>query len=622
MDTSRSLKINFLSVAFFLIIFALLVGTLIKREPTQTDSDIASELVLSKQLASENKILSTEWYYSTEIRVINTQIISTILFKLTDNWKSVRFFTSLICCVLLVLSFLFLLWQLDLKNFSQNLFASSFFLLPISGSIFVMVLQENYYLTHIVFVFILLGLYLFLCKQKKSFTIALIFFIIVAFFAGFAGPRYLLILIFPLFVASFLSAFSKLIDFSSFSLILKTVQSSKEIKIATMGFISGVSGYLGNSIYLAKKYNFQNWNEKLFTEGSDFFAIFLRLIANFFGFVDGRFSFSIKVFFGYMFFISLVGLLFVFTHLINSKKLSLLSKVSVHSFLSLPFIAVSLLLSVAGRIGIQDLILSILEILGFSTKLTFYTIFVNVFVLFSLSLLIFLNIKFYNRANQNEKNFVFFVISSFVINSFVFLITQKPVVNRFYLPIVFLLFPLAALAISSLSENLKKYKKLFILIFLTPLVLSSLPYYKSELLQKPDLQRVTLLNFLLDNNFSFGYAAFWEANALTEYSNGAIEMVGLKMGSNRDITEASPFEHHAWLTLKRYYQPTYKKDEKVFLLLSNNDYMKYKALPFIQQGKIDFTNERFTVISYPTNHDFKNAVRDYLQKIEGNTDFW
>lgn len=39
------------------------------------DSDMSSEMVLGRLLAKENTIISKNWYYATELRVINTQLI-------------------------------------------------------------------------------------------------------------------------------------------------------------------------------------------------------------------------------------------------------------------------------------------------------------------------------------------------------------------------------------------------------------------------------------------------------------------------------------------------------------------------------------------------------------------
>ena len=54
------------------------------------NSDMSSEMVLAKQLAEEGKwMLSDNWYYSTELRVVNTQLISAFIFRFTDNWQLV-----------------------------------------------------------------------------------------------------------------------------------------------------------------------------------------------------------------------------------------------------------------------------------------------------------------------------------------------------------------------------------------------------------------------------------------------------------------------------------------------------------------------------------------------------
>ena len=39
------------------------------------DSDIASQLVLSKLLSEERSLLSGNWYYATELRVFSYQLI-------------------------------------------------------------------------------------------------------------------------------------------------------------------------------------------------------------------------------------------------------------------------------------------------------------------------------------------------------------------------------------------------------------------------------------------------------------------------------------------------------------------------------------------------------------------
>ena len=39
-----------------------------------------------------------------------------------------------------------------------------------------------------------------------------------------------------------------------------------------------------------------------------------------------------------------------------------------------------------------------------------------------------------------------------------------------------------------------------------------------------------VVGFLQDNGYTFGYANFWDANVITEMTNGQIEMVNTNIG--------------------------------------------------------------------------------------------
>ena len=81
------------------------------------NSDMSSEMVLAKQLADQGKwILSDNWFYSTELRVVNTQLISAFLFRFTDNWQLVRVVSTIILYMICGVSVAFLGKSLKLKN--------------------------------------------------------------------------------------------------------------------------------------------------------------------------------------------------------------------------------------------------------------------------------------------------------------------------------------------------------------------------------------------------------------------------------------------------------------------------------------------------------------------------
>ena len=69
------------------------------------DSDASSELVLANHLAENGGILTADWGYSTELRVLNTQLVYAPLLKIFSDWRMVRFFGALILQAILVGSY-------------------------------------------------------------------------------------------------------------------------------------------------------------------------------------------------------------------------------------------------------------------------------------------------------------------------------------------------------------------------------------------------------------------------------------------------------------------------------------------------------------------------------------
>ena len=84
---------RFFQIFSFLLLFIVFIGLVFfinTRIDFLLSSDDSSEMVLGKLLSTENSILSKNWYYSTELRVLNTQLFYALFFKITNNWHTVR----------------------------------------------------------------------------------------------------------------------------------------------------------------------------------------------------------------------------------------------------------------------------------------------------------------------------------------------------------------------------------------------------------------------------------------------------------------------------------------------------------------------------------------------------
>ena len=105
-------------------------------------------------------------------------------------------------------------------------------------------------------------------------------------------------------------------------------------------------------------------------------------------------------------------------------------------------------------------------------------------------------------------------------------------------------------------------------------------------------EREGTLNYLQENNYSFGYATFWNANVYAGISNGQIEVAGIK--------NPSTMEPYRWNTLERYFQHDYCK-EKTFILLDIDEYSEFKDSKVIQAGEGVYQDDRYIILEYPNS---------------------
>lgn len=251
---------NIISWGTLICSFIFLFIFLYKKMNFLLDSDMSSELVLSKLLAEEKGILSANWFYSTELRVINTQLIYAPLFLIMNNWLNVRILATLILTLLMLASYYYLCKQLGCKKYFA--ISSIFLVLPFSIPYFNYVLKGAYYIPHITITFLSLGLIFHYINNNNAKTkiALLIIFSILSLLAGMGGPRQLIILYLPLFFASIIWLF---LNYKN-----KNIFNNKYfyfVKLSIIGLLSSGTGYLINSHLLTKFYHFQSWDDISYT---------------------------------------------------------------------------------------------------------------------------------------------------------------------------------------------------------------------------------------------------------------------------------------------------------------------------------------------------------------------
>ncbi|WP_315330384.1 hypothetical protein [Treponema socranskii] len=169
-----------LIVQFFIAAAFLTAVCAFSRCIQNMDSDMASEIMLAKECFTHKTFWPRSWYYSTEFRLLNTQLIAAPLFAFTSSWITVKVVSAIILCFALPLSLWFLLGTLGVKTLWIKLLCTLFVFVPWSRVMWGMVQFGNYYIPHIAMSFVYIGFFLSLAysklSEKKRKTFCILFF--------------------------------------------------------------------------------------------------------------------------------------------------------------------------------------------------------------------------------------------------------------------------------------------------------------------------------------------------------------------------------------------------------------------------------------------------------------
>ena len=247
----------------------LLLGLNIISQDHWLDSDMAAEMIFSRILAGEHRIISTtNWYYSTEFRVLYTQLIMGPLFRICSNWHVIRTITNVVFYGLMLASYYYFMKPLKVSK-ELTVLSSCLLLLPFSETMMTHMQMGNTYISHVILVFWFFGMYLRLCSGdygKKRKISLWIFYVLLAIVCGMSGVRYLLVLQCPLVLTSFFYVFGAE-EFQNFRGAMTKENFGKLWRTDRMkyflyslaGAFFAVVGYGINVVWISHKYVFQTY---------------------------------------------------------------------------------------------------------------------------------------------------------------------------------------------------------------------------------------------------------------------------------------------------------------------------------------------------------------------------
>lgn len=187
------------------------------------------------------------------------------------------------------------------------------------------------------------------------------------------------------------------------------------------------------------------------------------------------------------------------------------------------------------------------------------------------------------EKNYARKFIPLFFISSLFITAFSLLFTRFGTgeCSLYFIPCLALIFPMIGLLLDKGKQvNRKTLLARITAIIVMVALISNGAVTAKFLLERQERRGIkydglafknisitdelkNAVEFAKDNGFDIGFATFWNANVVTEMTNGRIKMV--------PFTKREPLKLYEWLTFKEYGETNYYVGKNVFLLLSLNE---------------------------------------------------
>ncbi len=524
MNEKQNKKYIIVSLVIFVFVFISFVCFIEKRITFLINSDDSSELILGQLLANENRLLSKSWYYSTELRVVNTQIFYAFFFKVFHSYHWVRIFSYICLYIVMIATYYFACKTLQIKRYFW--ITAALLMIPFSNAYFSYVLKGAFYIPHIAITFFTLGLceaYVSEEKEKKQ-KICLFVAFLSAILAGMGGARQVVVLYIPLIF----TAISLLISATSVvnEKILIRLESSdkKYVFFAIASFIGSFIGYIVNLKFLSKIYVFRKYNDISFIglDLSRLSTIFNGFLSSY-GYISGR-IFSFTLFRNFISLCWVFLIVYACAHILKNRK---------------------------------------------NVKATHYRM-------------------------------ALFTVVAFVLFILLYMFTNLSYLDRYNLPIAILSIPMIAILFQ--NTGLKNtINNVAITAFVLLVACSGYLLCKEQYKVDNTVEFRNIVSTLENGGYTEGYATFWQANILTELSNGEIEVWDWQdSGGNQCITVNSIDETYKWLQLKSH---DYTHPEgKVFLVFTQTEWENNPWIGKLSTKHVIYESNNYIVIGY-NNYD-------------------
>ena len=248
------------------------------------DSDLASEMILSDLLNKEGTIISHNWFYSTELKVVNLQWFYRLgLLIFPNDWHLARTFGMAITLALLAAAMLFFVKCAGLGR--AGLWMVGTLLWPFGQHYLVYAIYGGYYLVYTFFYMLVLALVLrSLNADKKHCALQWVLACVITAVAGMNGVKQLMVFHAPLCLAAAILLVLALHSCGKSDWKAALDACRKEVRLLAASLVTAVAaaaGYFVSNAVLSRMYDFKSYNFIVWNRDEDWFTLD-RILMDFF----------------------------------------------------------------------------------------------------------------------------------------------------------------------------------------------------------------------------------------------------------------------------------------------------------------------------------------------------
>lgn len=516
------------------------------------DSDISSELILGRLLKDEGGILSKNWCYSTEIRVLSIPLAYKLFFYIFNDWQLVHL--SGLALMLLIFMGCYCAFSERMNLGRWGLICGAALVLPFSAEYGRFALWNGGYLPHLIFMFLTLALAV-RSKSKRANIVLLIINCLLAFLTGMSGIRYAMVLYVPFAAAAFFLLL--------YSLVLRRGQNiGAELRADLIHYcvhsllllVGNAAGLAVNFGILQKNYIFQDYGSKTVGELAPSAAL----------------DYAVRCF----------NVIFGYT---GSQTLFGTDGVRALCALSFCFVLTAVIAYVClhfSELSFEHKFITAFAVAGFALNVLFCVMSFTIATRYLLmSAAFFVPVFAAAAAKLNEKGLKL-LYNAILGAAALWLAVQLT---------VFCLHP-------SLDYPYKtEAQKRSFAYSLYPVANRSIP---AKSLKKA-------VGFLLKNDYKYGLATFWNSNILTELSDGKLEMWTLD-NYGKYGNQWAKLRYRSWLQDRRHLEKD--PDGKIFLILYNSERRFDRAGIYIGAGNYIYGDKYISIYAFGSADELRSRL--------------